>query len=466
MVEFIFSQISNGHYLFSPIISLPSNDEIYHTFLMDTSGNVLQEWSHECSVASTPYLLPDSTLLRPCKLTPPLFDVGGAGGLIQLISWESELIWEYQLMNVDESQHHDIEYLPNGNILLISWERKSQADALLAGKLAHTGDLWSEKIIEIIPIFPDSAIVVWEWYLWDHLIQDVDSTLNNYAILSEHPELLDINFALTSDEGPLPPQFTNPDMIHLNAIDYNHILDQIVISSRKTNEIYIIDHSTSTIEAASHSGGNAGVGGDFLYRWGNPSIYDRGLNSDRILYAPHSVNWTDSSEIMIFNNGVNRPAGEYSSVETVTLPLMDTGIYDIYYNEAYMPQNPTITYNLNQNYFTHAQGGVFKLVDGNILVTISNMKLILELDDSGEIVWEYYYNGNGNLSRAQKYDSSYFENIIAGDLNADLLVNILDVIICVNMILEITPPLEIADMNQDGYVNILDVVILVNIILS
>lgn len=59
----------------------------------------------------------------------------------------------------------------------------------------------------------------------------------------------------------------------MNGIDYNPVLDQIALSTHNLNEWYIIDHSTTTAEAATSSGGNSGKGGDLLYRWGNPAAY-------------------------------------------------------------------------------------------------------------------------------------------------------------------------------------------------
>ena len=60
---------------------------------------------------------------------------------------------------------------------------------------------------------------------------------------------------------------------------------------------------------------------------------------------------------------------------------------------------------------------------------------------------------------------------IAGDVNNDSLINILDVIQTVNIILDTnaTPTdyeLWAADMNQDGNIDILDVVLIVNTILN
>ena len=63
----------------------------------------------------------------------------------------------------------------------------------------------------------------------------------------------------------------------------SYTLDQIVLSNHNLSEIWIIDHSTTTLEAASHSGGNSGKGGDLLYRWGNPQAYDQGTGADQLL---------------------------------------------------------------------------------------------------------------------------------------------------------------------------------------
>ena len=134
--------------------------------------------------------------------------------------------------------------------------------------------------------------------------------------------------------------------------------------------------------------------------------------------------------------------------------------------EAFMPQMPTINYNMYEGYYTPSQGGAYRLSDGNMLITISTMKTILELDESGQIVFEYYHDANGNLPRAQKYDQNYLSPYISGDINSDSNVDILDVVQCVNIILANSPYIENADLNQDNIIDILDIILIVNIILA
>ena len=54
----------------------------------------------------------------------------------------------------------------------------------------------------------------------------------------------------------------------------------------------------------------------------------------------------------------------------------------------------------------------------------------------------------------------------SGDVNADGVLNILDIVIIANIILGTAEDVPEADVNQDGELNILDIVTLVNIILE
>ena len=101
------------------------------------------------------------------------------------------------------------------------------------------------------------------------MIQDVNSLLPNYGQISAHPELVDINLV----------QFTNPnegDWLHTNSIDYKPVLDQIVFSSRHLDKIFIIDLSTTTADAASHTGGNSGMGEIYYNAGATPRIITEG----------------------------------------------------------------------------------------------------------------------------------------------------------------------------------------------
>jgi len=83
------------------------------------------------------------------------------------------LIWDYTFSSPTYCQHHDIEYLPNGNVLILATELKTQQACIAAGRdtsLLQDGELWPEFVVEVQPIGLDSGVVVWEWHAWDHLV--------------------------------------------------------------------------------------------------------------------------------------------------------------------------------------------------------------------------------------------------------------------------------------------------------
>ena len=478
-MSFAFAEeIFNGYTLFTPQVGF--NDGAI-TYLMDNEFNVVHAWLHENSPASMPYLIPgeqsglnNTFLLYPYRVNNPSMENGGVGGAVQCLNWEGEILWEFILSNDDFQHHHDIEPLPNGNILLIAWNKKTAEEAYSMGREEIDNPLnqiWSESIFEIEPNGNGGAEIVWEWHLWDHLVQDVCLDCPNYATISDHPELFNINKGHAG--SPVGPGGSNADWIHINAISYHEEWDQIVFSSRYQSEIFVIDHSTTTDEAAGHTGGNYGKGGDFLYRWGNPQNYNRGSEFDQLISDQHSINWISQdspgmNNFILFNNyhSGGGPSGESAVLEFIP-PVDNFGNYIIEDGMPYGPDNYIWSY--EGDIFSAMQGGAFRLPNGNTLITDCDSAVILEVTEAGEIVWEYQHLGNGTtvIARAQKYDVNYFDVLdgIFGDVNNDEQINILDIIVLMNLILNGGEVFS-EDLNEDGTLNILDIILLVNLILN
>ena len=464
-ISLLFSDTWEGYTIFTPYVSDVSIFST-STYLLNTSGETIHTWVHQKNPASMPYLRPDSSIVYPYVVDAPSMIAGGVGGGIQIISWEGSVIWNYEISNINFQHHHDIQPLSNGNILVIAWERKTATEAFSLGRQVIDNPLnqmWSEVIFELEPSGNDNANIVWEWHLWDHLIQDISNEYPNFGVISEHPELFNIN------EGNVGSGTTsNGDWFHINAIDYNEELDQIVFSSKLHDEIFIIDHSTTSEEASGHTGGNCGLGGDFLYRWGNPQNYAIGYENDKKLESQHGINWIPSSypgsgNLILFNNFYSN---SLSAVFELEPPLNDNGCYDILLNEPFGPSD--LIWMHTETYHADRQSGAFRLGNGNTLITDANSLRIIEVNTQGAIEWEYNFIGNTNMiPRAQKYPIDYFNfDILLGDINNDGIINILDVVSVVNIVLGQAEWVDIADYNSDGIINVLDIVSIVNIILD
>ena len=456
----------DGYTLFTPSTQ---EEDSTTTILMNNNYDTVHTWGHDFLPASMPYLFPDSSIIYPYMVEFPSMFAGGVGGGVQKLSWNGMVIWDYTFADTIYQHHHDVEPLPNGNILIIVWERKTIMEAYSMGRSDieewSFNEMWSTAILELDP---SSGLIVWEWHLWDHLLQDVNYELPNFGIISDHPELFDINCGSVGNSAG-GPQGLNGDWMHVNAIDYNSDLDQIVISSRLQSELYIIDHSTTTEEAASHVGGNSGKGGDILYRWGNPQNYNRGNSSDKILASQHSVNWIPddypgSGNLILFNNFHGQ---DYSAVIEFTTPVDNSGNYIISNDDPFGPT--TLEWEFPCDIIVPMQGGSFRLPNGNTIITLTHIGKIFEVDGNGNNVWEYTHTSdqvdNYWIARADKYSLDYLHNIILGDINGDGILNILDIVLMINMILDNEYSI-VADVNEDGAVDILDVVIMVNILVG
>ncbi len=459
---FINAQVYDGYTLFTPMSAFDDNAT---TYLMNNDYEFLNTWTHDQGPASMPYLLTDGSIIYPYRVPFPTMSAGGVGGGIQKQSWDGEILWEYEFANEQYQHHHDVEPLPNGNILIIVWEKKTAQEAYDMGRETINNPLnvmWSSAILELEP---ESGEIVWEWHIWDHTVQDVNSELSNFGIISEHPELFDINCgSVGNDAGG--PQGANADWMHINAIHYNSILDQIVISSRTQNEIFILDHSTSAEEVSGHSGGNSGMGGDFLYRWGNPENYGRGDESDRILSSQHSINWIPAGypgegNLILFNNFHE----DNTSAVLEFSPPLDGNNYAIIEGESFGPETWEWIY--TGDITTPMQGGAFRLPNGNTLITQTHTATVIEVDSEGNELWSFTHEGESSywIARCEKYSPDYLGNLLLGDMNSDGSLNVLDVVILANLILDGDTSNPAGDLNQDGSQNILDIVILINLIL-
>jgi len=482
------AQVYEGMILFSSYSDDPDENDHY-TRLIDNGGSIINSWAHDRGVASMPYLFSDSTLLYPYRVENPTMCNGGVGGGVSYYNWAGDLLWNYEFSNDSFQHHHDIEPLPNGNILVLVWERHSAIQDENTEFYGGSGkgwsemgridvqnplnQMWAEAIFEIEMVGVDEINIVWEWHIWDHLIQDIDQELPNYGVISMHPELLDINFGEVGDfDGMCGPQ---ADWIHFNAIDYNTDLDQIVLSSRHNNEIYIIDHSTTTEEASGHMGGHSDKGGDFLYRWGNPNVYNQGTDTDQYLEAQHGVNWIPEGypgegNLILYNNfhgdWLSLPVNDWESAVYEIVTPYNNGHYELDIGEIYGPNEPFWSY--TDNFFSFIQSGAFRLPNGNTFITVTTEARIFEVTQNSEIVWEYQLDDGQMIARAQKYSLDYlFPIYILGDINFDQLQNIQDVLIIADMVSGLgyipTPP---ADINVDGMIDISDVVFLVQLILN
>ncbi len=367
----------DGYTLFSP----GGNKIVY---LIDNDGRIVHQWETEYFPGMSVYLQEDGSLYRAGKVPNVNITGGGAGGNVIKYNWEGDVIWKYTISDEFSRSHHDFEVLPNGNVLMLVWERFVLEEVLENGRNPDklTGEkLLAEAIYEIEPLSSSSGNVVWEWHAWDHLVQDFDETKLNWGVVADSPGRINLNYTSPDSEGY--------DWLHANSISYNSELDQIMLSVKNFDEIWIVDHSTTTVEASEERG-------DLIFRWGNPEAYGAGSVDDKMLFAQHDAKWIasglpDEGKVMIFNNGKDRPDGEYTSVVKIEPSIGEDGIYEKSIENRYLPASFDYEYKAEEptEFYAWYISGAQQLPNGNLLISDGAHGNFFEIDENEEEVWRY-----------------------------------------------------------------------------
>ena len=388
------------------------------TYLIDMEGYIVNQWN----LGTNPRLLDNGDLLDATKSDP-----SGFGGFRE-IDWNGNTIWEYAEKRTNYFPHHDWTRIFNKKLnayttFYIANKNVSKDSVLAAGANPASGaytDVQMDAIVEV----DMSGNIVWEWWFFNHIVQDYDASKPNYVgtgkTIANYPNKININMS----GNPL-----QKDWLHCNSIDYNDSLGHIVINSVQ-GEFYIIDHDNTFI--AGNPAGSIALAatgaGDFLYRFGDPSRYNQGnapttsSTGNKQIGGSHHVHWIASGlpgggNIQIFNNGeylMERVSQSYifevnpyyNSARVNTGSYVNppaAGYYTwVYPNKDAMKQNKLISnqvawiYNSknDQSFYSTIGGSEQRLLNTNTLICSDTQGNLFEVTygDSTklpQVVWEY-----------------------------------------------------------------------------
>ena len=362
------------------------------TYLVNNCGEIVNTWDVTNSELHTK-LLPDGHLIYI------------QNNRVYVRDWDDNLVEVIAPSDQDIVLVYEVIELENKNFLCLARELFTDEDFEDIGYEFSSGESAS-RIDAVVELDRATGEVVWRWNLSDHVIQERNPSQPNYGVVKDNPQLLDMDAVLEYD-------WTFQESFMINGMDYNQELDQIVLSIRKINEIAIIDHSTTTEEAAGHTGGNFGKGGDILYRWGNPQNYGYGDEDDHLSYYQHNPNWIHYGEhkgsIIYFNNGLTRP-GDFSEAYIIKTPHFE-GNYFREEGKAFGPEQPSAIYSENttntSELFSEYTSGAKVLPNGNIFITEGDEAILREFTPEGELVWEYHIPFTGYIFRGVRYGEDY-----------------------------------------------------------
>ncbi|MBT4822784.1 MAG: hypothetical protein HN742_13665 [Lentisphaerae bacterium] len=388
------------------------------TSLVDMEGQVVNTWR----MGTNPRLLDNGHILDATRDDP-----SGFQGFQQL-DWDGKDVWRYTESREGYAPHHDWVRIHNKALnapttLYIANRSISHEQAISAGCDPRNGPYRGAQMDAVVEIDMDGN-VVWEWWFFDHVVQDVDPTKANYVgdgkTIADYPGRINVN---------LPGRPLKRDWLHCNSLDYNAETGHTVINSVQ-GEFYVIDHDGTFVagDSLASIAKAAGTGGDFLYRFGDPARYGQG-NPPRILEdwtqatsghkqmgGAHDVQWIrpglpGAGHLMVFNNGqylfdrtsqssvleINPFLGAGGNKMDTYVNPPDAGYESVRFShDTHKPPRAISRQILwsyqsksNQGFFSHIGAGCQRLPNGSTLVCSDTEGHLFEVTADGQVVWEY-----------------------------------------------------------------------------
>lgn len=388
------------------------------TFLLDLDGRVVHTWP----IGTNPHLLADGHVLDASKDDP-----SGFQGFTE-VDWDGKIVWEYAEKRAGYAPHHDWVRIFNQALgapttLYIANKSITHEQAIAAGADPRHGPYRDGEMDAIVEV-DMAGNVVWEWWFFDHVVQDIDPAKANYVgagkTVAAYPGRINLN---------LPGKPLKRDWLHCNSLDYNPASGHLVINSVQ-GELYVIDHDGTFVAGDPKAGiaKAAGAAGDFLYRFGDAARYAQGdpprilenwdsaTSGHKQMGGAHDAHWIaaglpGAGHLMVFNNGQYLYQRTPQSSVLEINPFLDAAGRDTgryvnppdagYRRETYdkdTHNQPRLISNQivggyrsvnSHGLFSHIGSSAQRLPNGNLFVCSDTEGHFFEVTAKGELAWEY-----------------------------------------------------------------------------
>ncbi|MCX6248562.1 MAG: aryl-sulfate sulfotransferase [Bacteroidetes bacterium] len=277
------------------------------TYLIDFEGYVIHTWP----LGTNPRFTDNGTLLDAVGGNPSNQNTW------EELDWDGNVVRQYSETRSTYHGHHDFTKIYNPKLgdstfLYIANKDLTAQQCLDAG--CDPANNYNGAQMDAIVEVNKQGTVIWEWWFFNHVVQDIDPTKSTYGIIANTPGRINLN---------LRGNPVKSDWMHCNSLDYNETLDLIVVNSVH-GEFYVIDHGNTFI--ANDPTGSislaATVAGDFKYRFGDPAKYHQGdppsvldnwekaTAGNKQIGGSHDIQWIKpglpgEGHFLVFNNAEN-----------------------------------------------------------------------------------------------------------------------------------------------------------------